>query len=184
MYLYRFFPPNAPDQKRAGMLDLSKSSLPRLLHLDVRVKQITRRLIGNQSNLLEGIRRSGAPDAAMMVGLPKSTQESLVRFVISALLLGPWTWLVVLLVAGSAGWGFAIALWVLSFVAVWFPYHTLEDRSRIAPPQDTGIYDGTQNNAGAGYVSQSRYYSTTVRGHYRRSRRGRSYWVRSHRRRI
>jgi hypothetical protein len=108
----------------------------------------------------------------------------LVRFVITMLLLGPWTWLIVLLVAGSAGWGFAISLWALSFLAVWFPYHRLENRRRPHANQDAVVSNEASYSIETGYVPQSRYYSTTVRGHYRRSKRGRSYWVRSHRRRI
>ncbi len=51
------------------------------------------------------------------------------RLQMTALLLGPWTWIFVLLAARDAGWPAALLTYVLLVVSIWVPWNHLWNRA-------------------------------------------------------
>lgn len=55
------------------------------------------------------------------------------RVQITALLLGPWTWFLVLVAASSTGLSGAFLLWALAIVAVWLPWEQWSEAASTLP---------------------------------------------------
>lgn len=47
----------------------------------------------------------------------------------TALLLGPWTWIFVLAAAGGVGWSAALIAYALMIVSIWVPWDRLWNRA-------------------------------------------------------